>query len=224
MSDGPPDPNAPPEEDPLELAPRPRAAEAPPPPAPPPAELELNRPRPSAPAQVRSAARAQPLPEERKKLTKSALREGAVEVLLNSFSILREVAEDFRNSDRYFKYKALVLSTWLMLVVTSIGVSCAGASVGNSFGARLIIAGDHVDRAYMVKNDSDDEWQAVQITINGKYYVTAAQLRPYGDISLSPRLMFDETGKEAPANLVVSEIHLSCNEGDTYLLRGGSPQ
>jgi hypothetical protein len=202
VSDGPPDPTQPqPPQPELELAQRPA--------------------RPSAPAGVRSAARAAPLPEERKKLTKAALREGAIDVLLNSFSILREVAEDFRSSDRYFKYKALVLSTWLMLVATSVGVSCAGATLGNSFGARLIIAGDNVDRAYMVKNDSDDEWQSVQITVNGKYFVTAAQLRPYGDISLSPRLMFDEAGKEAPPNTVISEIHISCNEGETYLLRGG---
>lgn len=168
--------------------------------------------------------RAEPLPEEKRKLTKAAVREGAIDVLLNSFSILREIADDFRSSDRYFKYKALVLSTWLMLVATSVGVSCGGVAVGNSFGARLIIAGDNVDRAYMVKNDSDDEWQSVQITVNGKYYVTAAQLRPYGDISLSPRLMFDEAGKEAPPRLVIQEIHVSCSDGDAYLLKGGQPQ
>ena len=215
MSDVPQDPNGPPPEPELELdfkKPLP-----PPPQAAPP-------PRPSMGGAVRSAARAAPLPDEKKKLTKDTLREGAIDVLLNSFSILREVAEDFRSSDKFFKYKALVLTTWLMLVVSSIGVSCAGASQGNSFGARLIIAGETTDRAYMVKNDSDDEWQSVQITVNGTYYVTAAQLRAYGDISLSPRLMFDEAGKEAPASLVISEIHIACSEGDAYLLRGGEAQ
>lgn len=193
--------------------------------APPPElELDIPKPKPSVSGGVRSAARAAPLPEEKKKLTKEAVREGAIDVLLNSFSILREIAEDFRNSDRYFKYKALVLSVWVMLVATSVGVSCAGGVQGNSFGARLIVAGDTKDRAYMVKNDSDDDWQNVQITVNGKYYVTAEQLRPYGDISLSPRLMFDEHGKEAPASLVISEIHINCSEGDAYLLRGGELQ
>jgi len=217
VSNGPPDPNGPPPEPELELD-FDKVKLPPPPPANPPP------PRPSM-GGVRSAARAAPLADEKKKLTKEALREGAIDVLLNSFSILREVAEDFRNSDRFFKYKALVLTTWLMLVTTSIGVSCAGGPAGgNSFGARLIIAGEVNDRAYMVKNDSDDEWQAVQITVNGQYYVTAAQLRPYGDISLSPRLMFDAAGKEAPPNLQISEIHIACNEGDAYLLKGGEPQ
>ncbi|MBL8953305.1 MAG: hypothetical protein JNK82_21175 [Myxococcaceae bacterium] len=215
MSDTPPDPNGPPPEPELELDFK-KPLPAPPQAAPP--------PRPSIGGSVRSAARAAPLPEEKKKLTKEALREGAVDVLLNSFSILREVVEDFRSSDKFFKYKALVLTTWLMLVVSSIGVSCAGASQGNSFGARLIIAGDANDRAYMVKNDSDDEWQGVQIVVNDTYYVTAAQLRAFGDISLSPRLMFDETGKEAPSSLVISDIHITCSEGDAYLLRGGQPQ
>lgn len=205
----------------------PRAPAPPPPPEPPPApelELDVKKPRPSAPAPVRSAARAAPLPDEKKKLTKAAVREGAIDVLLNSVSILRDIAEDFRNSDRYFKYKALVLTVWVMLVATSVGVSCAGGPEGNSFGARLIVAGDQVDRAYMIKNDSEDEWESVQVTVNGKYYVTAEKLRPYGDISLSPRHMFDEAGKEAPNTLVISEIHLSCNEGDAYLLRGGQLQ
>ncbi len=209
-----PDPSQPPPEPELELDFKKKEAPAPPPPPP---------PRPSMGA-VRSAARAAPLPDEKKKLTKEALREGAIDVLLNSFSILREVVEDFRSSDKFFKYKALVLTTWLMLVVSSIGVSCSGGTQGNSFGARLIVAGDATDRAYMVKNDSDDVWQSVQITVNGQYYVTSEQLKPYGDISLSPRLMFDAAGKEAPSSLVISEIHIACSEGDAYLLRSGQPQ
>lgn len=169
--------------------------------------------------------RAAPLPDEKKKITKDQLREGAVDVLLNSFSILREIAEDFRSSDRFFKFKALVLSIWFVLVGTSVGVSCAGGGpVGNSFGARLVIGGEGPTKAFMVKNDSDDEWQQVQITVNGKYYVTTAQLRPYGDITLTARLMFDENGKEAPENISIRDIHLSCSEGDAFLLKGGTPQ
>jgi hypothetical protein len=224
------DPNdVPPAEMPeLELAPRPAPA-APPPPAPPAPDLELARPeplkaRPSAPGAVRSAARAQPLPEQKKKLTKEAVREGAVDVLLNSFSILREIAEDFRSSDRYFKYKALVLSVWFMAIATSVGVSCAGASVGNAFGARLIIAGDVTDRAYMLKNDSNGDWENVIVTVNAKYYATSEKLRPYGDISISPATVVDETGKAAPKGLVINEIHVSCSEGDAYVLKDGKPQ
>ena len=86
------------------------------------------------------------------------------------------------------------------------------------------VAGETSDRVYMVKNDSDDVWSSVQITINGRYFMTADQLRPYGDITLSPRLMANETEKEAPSNLVITEIHVSCSEGDAYLLRNGQPQ
>jgi hypothetical protein len=188
------------------------------PPPPPP-------PRPSAPGGVRTAARAAPLPEEKKKISKEQLREGAVDVLLNSVSILREIAEDFRSSDRFFKYKALVLSVWFVLVGTSVGVSCAGGGpVGNSFGARLVIGGEGQTRAFMLKNDSDDEWKQVVITVNNKYVVTSDLLRPYGDITLTPRLMFDENGKEAPADLVIRDIHLDCTEGNAFLLKGGQQQ
>jgi hypothetical protein len=190
----------------------------PPPPPPPP-------PRPSQPQGLRTAARAEPLPEEKKKITKQVLREGAVEVLLNGSSILKEVVEDFRSSDKFFKYKALILSVWFVLAITSIGVSCSGGPpTGNSFGARLIIAGEDATLSYMVKNDSDNEWQQVVIEVNGGYYATADTLRPHGDISLSPRLMVDRGGKEAPQGLKISDVHVNCSEGDTFLLKGGKPQ
>jgi hypothetical protein len=189
------------------------------PPPPPP-------PRPSAPGGVRSAMRAAPLPEEKRKLTKEVLREGAVETVLNSVGILRDVIEDFRSSDRFFKYKAGVLAMWLFLSLTSVGVSCSGgAPTGNSFGARLVVAGDsNIDRAYMLKNDSDNEWQAVTVTINGRYFVTAAQLRPYGDITLTPRLMYDESGTAAPQDIVIRDIQITCSDGEAFLLKGGAPQ
>jgi hypothetical protein len=174
---------------------------------------------------VRTAARAAPLPEEKKKITKHVLREGAIEVLLNGSSILKEVVEDFRNSDKFFKYKALVLSVWFVLAVTSVGVSCSGGpQTGNSFGARLIVAGEDATLSYMIKNDSDAEWQSVIIEVNGAYYVTAASLRPRGDVSLSPRLMFDANGHEAPSDIKIHDVHLNCSEGDTFLLKGGKPQ
>ena len=59
---------------------------------------------------MRSAARLDPVPDDPKRpVTKERLREGAVDTLLNSVSILGEMIEDFRNSDRFFKYKAFVV-------------------------------------------------------------------------------------------------------------------
>ena len=46
----------------------------------------------------------------------------------------------------------------------------------------------------------------------------------HGDITLSPRLMFDENGKEAPANLQINDIHVNCSEGESYVLKDGAVQ
>ena len=46
--------------------------------------------------------------------------------------------EDFRNSDRYFKYKAGVLAGWLFLTVSSFGVACPGQGPSNDIDAHLI--------------------------------------------------------------------------------------
>jgi hypothetical protein len=77
------------------------------------------------------------------------------------------MVQDFRNSDRFFKYKAAVVATWFVLSSTSIGVACSGGESTNALGARLVIAGDAREPIFMVKNDSERPWQDVEVVVNG---------------------------------------------------------
>lgn len=200
-----------------------------------PSGLELDLPPPpvkSSPsnpkmAAVRSAMREQPLsPEPKKKLDKAALKEGALDTLLNSVSILSEVAEDFRSSDRFFKYKFGVLVAWLFLSVSSVTVACGNRGPTNDIHATLIRAGDADRPIYLVKNESTESWQDVEVLVNGKYRATLATMEANGgSIALSPAVLFDETGTKAPSNLVVTDIEVSVIEPaeTVVLLRGGQP-
>ncbi|MBL8917265.1 MAG: hypothetical protein JNJ54_00260 [Myxococcaceae bacterium] len=174
---------------------------------------------------MRSAQRDQPLaPEAPKKLDKAALKEGAVDTLLNSVSILSEIAEDFRTSDRFFKYKAAVLVGWLMLSFTSVGVACADRGPSNDINATLVQAGDASQPVYLVKNESMEVWHDVEVLVNGQYRATLATMdRNGGSIALSPAVLFDEGGKKAPSNLVITDIVVTVSEPDesVTLLRGG---
>jgi hypothetical protein len=174
---------------------------------------------------VKSAARAEPLPEDApQKMSKERLKEGAAETALNAAGILRDLVDDFQNSDRFFKYKAAVLAGWLLLSVTSLGVACPGSdskSVG-SIDARLVISDVAGQRVYLIKNDSEGTWENVSVVVNQNYQTTAAQIAPYGDIGLSPRLLVDpNTGKSAPSDLVFSQIEVHCDQGAAVLLKGG---
>lgn len=208
------------------------------PPQSPEPELELARPvRPSAPPPrpsvsnpalqaVRSASRAQPLAAEERKLTKERLQEGAVDTLLNSFSILGEVAEDFRRSDKFFKYKAMVISLWFLLGVGSFGIACPSSGPSNDINAVLVVSGDAASPIYMVKNDSSDTWQDVEIIVNGAYRSTMSQMpKEGGSATLSAAVLFDEQGKRAPAKLQITDIVIKVRdpEAQVALLHGGVP-
>ncbi len=196
--------------------------------------LELDRPFKSSPSnprlgQVRSAMRDQPLAAApRQKLDKAAIKEGALDTLLNSVSILVEIAEDFRTSDRFFKYKAGVLVAWLVLSVTSVGVACGEARPTNDINAALVMGGEAGHPIYLVKNESVDPWQDVEVVVNGTYRATLAQMEANGgSITLSPVVLFDSTGARAPADLVIADIVVSVSEPAetvTLLKDGVRPQ
>jgi hypothetical protein len=195
--------------------------------------LELDRPVPPEKSTasnpnlraVRSAMRDLPLgAEPKKKLDKAAIQEGAVDTLLNSVSILAELADDFRTSDRFFKYKAGVLVAWLLLSVTSVGVACGNQGPTNDINAVLVVGGDSTRPIYLVKNESLEPWQDVEVLVNGHYRATLALMEANGgSIALSPAVLFDPAGAKAPSNLVITEIIITVTEPNesVTLLRGG---
>lgn len=202
-------------------------------------ELELARPaRPSAPPRpasvsnprlqaVQSAARAQPLAPVERGLSGKRLREGAADTLLNSFSILGEVVEDFRSSDRFFKYKAMVISLWFLLAIGSFGIACPSTGgPSNDINAALVVSGEASAPIYMVKNESTDVWKDVEIIVNGKYRSTMSQLQGEGgNTTLSSAVLFDDQGKRAPSTLPITNIVVKVREpeGEVTLLRDGAP-
>jgi hypothetical protein len=207
-------------------------------------ELELARPVRSPPSSppmrssvsnpnlhaVRSAARAQPLPATpvAKKATHERLKESAADTVLNSVSILSEVIEDFRTADKFFKYKAMVLALWFTLTVGAFGVACPqNDGPTNEIEAKLVIATDGSSPIYMVKNESSEDWENVEIIVNGGYRSTMATLEAKGgNITLSPAVLFDANGKRAPSTLQITDItvQVANPEATVVLLKHGMPQ
>ena len=133
---------------------------------------------PSSQNRAVSAARASPLAAPPRRITGEMMRVATADTALNAAGVLRDTWDDFKTSDRYFKYKALVIFCWLALSVTSVGVACPSSGFGstNDVGARLVVAGEANAPIYMVKNDSPDTWQDVEMLVNGKYRSTASAI------------------------------------------------
>lgn len=160
-------------------------------------------------------------PEPKQKLSADVVKATAVETLLNSFGILRDLAGDFQRQEKFLKYKVLVLVCWLGLSTTSAIVGCPASGAANEIHARLVKAGDASRPVYMVKNDAADKWTDVEVVVNGKYRTTAAEIASDGDLTIVPRLLVDSSGGAAPPDLKIFDIDVRSAEGDAVLMRGG---
>ncbi|MBI3181971.1 MAG: hypothetical protein HYZ28_07485 [Myxococcales bacterium] len=151
------------------------------------------------------------------------LKESAADTLLNAVAILKEVWEDFRSSDRFFKYKAAIIASWVALSTTTFFVACPSAGVSDDIGASLVAREQHGRLAVSVKNESKDTWNDVLVVVNGAYRAVHPPVEPGGMLTVTPKLLATQDGQPPPADLKVVDLEVSTSEGSTTLLKGGLP-
>ncbi len=153
----------------------------------------------------------------------SRLRSGAESTALNVVAILRETWEDFLNSDRYFKYKAIILVAWAVLSLFGIGVACPAPSVhrDTTLGARLVVGAVSEHPALVLHNESDAAWQDVLIIVNGRYRAAVSHVEPHAFITVTPKQLMGDNGKLAPSDLLAKDVELRTRKGSAHLLENG---
>jgi hypothetical protein len=161
-----------------------------------------------------------------RKTPPGGLKERAADTVLNAFAIVGELVDDVQTADRFFKYTALVLVLWLASAVGAFGVACPAIGPRNTIRAHLVVAGEPSAPVYMVKNESGELWQDVEILVNGRYRSTLAQLEASGRLTISSAVIFDSAGNRPPSSLRVTEIEVRVAEpeGAAILLKGGEAQ
>lgn len=176
-----------------------------------------------------SAARSEPLPLDEDGLPlQTRLRSEAESTALNVVSILRETWEDFRNADRYFKYKAAILVGWALLSLAGIAVACPGTPTlvgpSTSLGARLIMGEETEHPAYVLTNESDRAWEDVVVVVNHTYRAAISHVEPRAFVTITPKQLMGDNGRLAPFNLKATDIELHTRKGSALLLKQGELQ
>ncbi|MGZ6029925.1 MAG: hypothetical protein ACXWK5_10935 [Myxococcaceae bacterium] len=176
-----------------------------------------------------SATRSEPLPLDEDGLPlQSRIRTEAESTALNVAAILRETWEDFRNADRYFKFKAAILAAWAVLSLAGVFVACPGAPTlvgpSSSLGARLILGEQSEHPAYVLSNESDRAWEEVVVVVNHTYRAAISHVEPRAFVTITPKQLMGDNGKLAPFNLKATEIELHTRKGSVLLLKDGQPQ
>ncbi|HSP19166.1 MAG TPA: hypothetical protein VLQ79_06620 [Myxococcaceae bacterium] len=176
-----------------------------------------------------SATRSEPLALDEDGLPLQArIRTEAESTALNVAAILRETWEDFRNADRYFKFKAAILAAWAVLSLAGVFVACPGAPTlgapSSALGARLILGEQSEHPAYVLSNESDRAWEDVVVVVNHAYRAAISHVEPRAFVTVTPKQLMGDNGKLAPFNLKATELELHTRKGSVVLLRDGQPQ
>lgn len=171
---------------------------------------------------VMTATREMPLPKAKPEgPLGQRLASGASDLALNAASIGREALEDFRRSDRFFKYKVLIVAAWAVLSTTSMGIACQGAGDPTlDFGAKVVVLTGQRP-AVMISNKSDEPWLDVTLIVNGDYRASVARVEPGKDVTITPKQLLGPDGKVAPADLVFRHVVMRTDDGKATLVEDG---
>ncbi|MFY0522196.1 hypothetical protein ACN28I_02950 [Archangium gephyra] len=179
---------------------------------------QTNNPR------VMSAARAAPLPKEQQGQLSQKLKAESANVALNALSIVKEKVEEFREQDRFFKYKAFIVAGWVFLSISTFGVTCArGAKQTGDFGAKLVPVTSRASLTIM--NKSEDAWEKVHIVVKDNQGVEwnayVPRVEPARDITITPKQLLSAEGKAAPSDITIVRVEMQTADGDAVLLENG---
>lgn len=180
---------------------------------------QTNNPR------VMSAARAAPLPKEQQQGQLSQkLKAESANVALNALSIVKEKVEEFREQDRFFKYKAFIVAGWVFLSVSTFGVTCArGTKQMGDFGAKLVPVTSRASLTIM--NKSEDAWEKVLIVVKdnrgAEWNAYVPRVEPARDVTITPKQLLNADGKAAPSDITIVGVEMRTADGDAVLLENG---
>jgi len=177
---------------------------------------------------VITASRARPPPPKSSQRWQDRLKTETINLALNAWSILKEAYQDFRRSDRYFKYKAMIIAGWVAISGVTIIASCPQHSeldARNRLGARLgPKPTDPARPAVTIFNDSDKPWKDVRIVVNEKYQAAVPQVEPHDAVTVTPKQLLGPKGMVAPADLQAYDVELRTDDGKAHLMKGGETQ
>ncbi len=126
--------------------------------------------------------------------------------------------EDFRRSDRFFKMRVGVVGTWLLLSVVTLWAACPGSGPSNSLGAEVqvlresLVGGEQI----LVRNESDQNWEDVVLTLDGGWEFLHRTLRPHDQLVLAVA-HFRKDGASPPPGFRPRSLAIRCAQGKARL-------
>jgi hypothetical protein len=125
-----------------------------------------------------------------------------------------------RSSDKYSRMRTAIVAAWALVSVATLFASCPGAR-GNSLGAEFQVLSDSFigGEQLLVRNESDEVWRDVVLTLDGEWRYEQRVLRPHERIVVSPA-RFRRGDEAAPEGYLPRTLQVQCDQGShTFRIR-----
>ena len=124
------------------------------------------------------------------------------------------LVDGFRKAGRWQKARLGILGGWLAASFIALWIACPSSGPGNSIGADVHVLKDSLlgGQQILVRNESDEVWTDVVVTLDGAWRHGVRALRPREQVVLSPS-QFDRAGEPAPRDLRPRKLRVECREG-----------
>lgn len=122
--------------------------------------------------------------------------------------------EDFRRADRFFKMRAGIVGTWVLLSLATLYVACPSSGPANSLGAEVQVLRESLvgGQQLLVRNESADIWTDVVLTLDDGWRYRHRTMRPHDQLVL-PMSHFRKGDQAAPREFRPRTLTIECGQG-----------
>jgi hypothetical protein len=124
------------------------------------------------------------------------------------------LAEDVKRSDRYFRMRAAVVGTWVLLSVVTLWAACPPSGPSNSLGADVQLLRESLvgGQQLLVRNESSEIWTELVLVLDDGWRYQHRTLRPLDQLVLS-MTHFRKGDDSAPRDYKPRTLLVQCRQG-----------
>jgi hypothetical protein len=132
--------------------------------------------------------------------------------LVRSFAL--QLVEDFRKSDKYFKYKTFVIAGYVVLAILTFVIFIPGGEL-NQINAEVTLNKAEIigGRYFLVSNLSTNEWKDISLTLNNTYTARHSALGAGKKMPFYLSSFVDRLSHPPSVKIVVQTLRIECNRG-----------
>lgn len=122
--------------------------------------------------------------------------------------------EDFRKSDKYFKYKTAVIVSYALIAILTLVIFIPKGEF-NQINAEVTLGKGEIfsDRYFLLSNLSTNEWKDIVLCVNKTYTSHHPSLAAGKKMSISFSSFLDSSGHKLSPKTVLKNLRIDCNQG-----------